>query len=106
MFQIHHQINLGFHLDRAHAEQTAHIHHANAAQFDIMADQLRRRTGQHIGNTADFHRIVGNQPVTALDKLDGRFAFADAGIAHNQHTLAVNLHQYAVAGNAGGQITV
>ena len=38
--------------------------------------------------------------------LNGGFAFAHAGVAQNQDALAVDLHQHAVAGDAGRQLGV
>ena len=44
--------------------------------------------------------------MAALDKLNGRLALADTGVAQNQDALAVNLDKHAVAGDAGGQLSV
>ena len=68
-----------------------------------MSDQLRRRAVEGIGNALDLHRVVGYQLMAALQKLDGRLAFADAAVAQNQHALTVNVHQHAVAGDLRGQ---
>ena len=55
------------------------------------------------GHPADFHRVVGDQAVAALDQLNGRFAFAHAAVSQQEDALAVDLHKHAVAGDAGGQ---
>ena len=39
-----------------------------------------------------------------FDQLQSRLALADAAVAHQQHALAVDLHQHAVGGDAGGQM--
>ena len=41
--------------------------------------------------------------MAALEQLHGGLAFADATLPQEQHTLAVYLHQHAVAGDPGGQ---
>lgn len=52
---------------------------------------------------ADLHRVVGDQPVAALDQLHSRLALTHAGVAHEQHALAVHIHQHAVPGDPGGE---
>ena len=49
----------------------------------------------------DLHRVVGHQAVAPLDQLHGGLALAHAGVAHEQHALAVHIHQHPVAGDAG-----
>ena len=44
--------------------------------------------------------------MTALEQLNGRLTFADTAVAKDQHTLAVNIHQHAVAGDLGRQCIV
>ena len=41
--------------------------------------------------------------MSALEQLQGGFAFAHAAVTHEQQPLAVNLHQNAVAGDTGCQ---
>ncbi len=80
-----------------------HIDDADAAQLDIVADHLRRGADQLVRDAADLHRVVRHQPVAPHDELDGRFALADAGVAGDHHTLAGDVQQHAVAGDAGSQ---
>ena len=54
----------------------------------------------------NLHRIVGDETVAALDELDGRLALADAAVAEQQHALAVDLHQHAVACDARRKLDV
>ena len=85
----------------------AHIDHADAPQLHIVADQLRRVAGELIpAHQLDLHRIVGDKPVSALNELQSRLTLADTAVTHQKHTLAVDLHQHAVGGNAGRQIAV
>ena len=56
-----------------------------------------------VGNALDLHRVVGHQLMAALEKLNGGLALADAAVAQDQHTLTVNVHQHAVAGDLGRQ---
>ena len=61
-----------------------------------MTDDLRRRAKQAVGDTPDLHSVIGHQPVSALQELDGRLTLADTGVAQNQHALAVDVHQHTV----------
>ena len=51
----------------------------------------------------DLDRVVRDEAVAALDQLDGRLALADAAVAVDEDTLAVNFDQNAVARDARGQ---
>ena len=44
--------------------------------------------------------------MAALDQLDGQLALADAAVAQDQDALAVDLHQHAMAGDAGRKLKV
>ena len=66
----------------------------------------RRAEDLAVGDPAQLNSIVGNQTVAALDQLNGGLTLADAGIAEDQDVLAVDLHQYTVAGDAGCQLSV
>ncbi len=57
-----------------------------------------------VAGALDLHRVVGDQAVAPLDQLDGGLALAHAGLAQQEHPLAVDLHQHAVAGDARGQV--
>jgi len=57
-------------------------------------------------DAADLHRVVRDEPVAALDELDGCLALADAAVAEDQHALAVHVHQHAVARDHGRQLVV
>ena len=61
-------------------------------------------TKRLVRNPADLHRVVRDQPVAALNQLDGGLALADAAVAQQQDALAVDLHQHAVAGDARRQV--
>ena len=77
-----------------------------------MIEQIAKDRGHEVvciidkDNTADFNSVIGYNTVAALNELYGCFAFAHAAFPHKQNTFAVNLHQNAVAGNAGGQFHV
>ena len=104
VLQLHQHVDVGLELDGGHTEQAADIHHANASQLHIVANELGGGAHQAVVEApADFHRIVGNEAVATLDELNGGLALAHAGLAHEQHALAVHLHQHAVAGDGGRQ---
>ena len=72
-----------------------------------MADVLWGAAHQGLaGHPADFHGVVGDEAVAALNELDGGFAFTHAAVAYQQDALAVDLDEHAVAGDAGGQLHV
>ena len=53
---------------------------------------------------AEFHNIVRDQTVTAAYELQRRLTLSDTGIAHNQHTLAVDIDQNAVNRKLGRKL--
>ena len=70
-----------------------------------MADELGRSTHQAAGDSLlDLHRVVGDEAVSTLHQLDGGLTLAHAGLAQQQHALAIYLHQHTVAGDAGSQV--
>ena len=100
---MHHQIHLGLRLHGAHAQQLLHVDDANAPQLDVVADELGRLAVELIRHPADVHRVVRHQPVAPLDELNGRLALAHAAVACDEHPLAVDVQQSAVAGDGGRQ---
>ena len=102
---VHHQVDGGGVLDGTGAEELGHVDDADAPQLDVIADQGRGTAHQGGGaDPLDFHGIVGDEPVATLDQLHGGLALANAALAGQQHALAVNLHQNAVAGDPGSQL--
>ena len=72
-----------------------------------MADVFRRGAENFfVGDAAQLDGIISDQAVAALDQFNGGLAFADAGIAQNEDTLAVHFHQHTVTGDAGSQLFV
>ena len=70
-----------------------------------MADELGSAAHQLMGgHPLDLHRVIGDEPVPALDEFDCRLTLAHAGLTHDEHALAVDLHQHAVAGDPGGEV--
>ena len=52
---------------------------------------------QHVRADADeFDGVVGDEPVAARQQLQGKLAFADAGLAGEQHAHAQHFHVHAV----------
>lgn len=83
-------------LTGAHAEELCNVNDANAAQLDIVPQHFGRIADQLPGrDLADFDRVVRNQTVPALDKLDGGLALSDAAVAVDQNALAGNFNQNA-----------
>ena len=61
------QINGGLFLDGGHAEELGDVDDADAADFNVVADQLRGGAPQGVvGDLADLHRVVGDEPVAPL----------------------------------------
>ena len=105
--QIDAHVDFLLQLNGAHTENATGVDDADAAQLDEVADVLRGLTDERFaGYAANFHRIVRDETVAALDKLDGRLALADAAVADKQNTFAVNLHQNAVACDARRKLDV
>jgi hypothetical protein len=84
-------------LDRRLAEQVADIENAQAAHFQKIADQRGAITFQRFrGNMLQFDRIVGDQPVSTRDKFQRQFAFADPGVALDEHPGAKHFEKHAM----------
>ena len=106
LLEVHHQVKLGLHLDGPHTEKLPHVDDADAPQLDIVADDLRRRADELVGNASQLHGIVRHQTVAPHNELDTGLALAHAGVAGDHDALAVDVQQHAVAGDAGRQHTV
>ena len=103
---VHHQVDADGVLDGTGTVEVCHIDDADSPQLDVIADQRRGTADEGAGaDPLDLHGIIGDEPVATLDELHGSFALADAAFADEQHTLAVDLHEHAVAGDPGGQGT-
>ena len=101
---VHDEVHGGFVLDGSHAEQLCHVDDADTADLDIVADQLRRRAAQRVpGDLANFHGVICDQAVAALEQLGCGLAFADAAFAHEQQAFSVDLDEHTVARDARGQ---
>ena len=84
-----------------------HVYNADAAQLHVVADKLRRAAHERILADAFYlDRVVGDESVAALDKLQRRLALTDAAVAHQQHALAVDLDEHAVRRYARSEIVV
>ena len=69
---VHNQIDLVINLNCTHTEKLCHIDDADAAQFHVIPDQLGCGTDKGgAGNFTDFHSIVRDQTVAALQKFHG-----------------------------------
>ena len=102
---VRHQIDGGHILDGTGAEKGGHVDDADAPQLDIVLDQGRGTADEGGGaDLFDLHGVVGDEPVAPLDQLHGSLALADAAFSDEQDTLAVDLHQHAVTGDAGGKL--
>ena len=78
------EVNVAAVLDCAHTEELGDVDNADAAQLDIVPQHLGCIADELPGRyLPDLDRIVRNQAVSALDKLDGRLALADAAVAVN-----------------------
>ena len=81
------------------------VDNADASQFHIISYELGGAADEGMtADTANLHRIVGDQAVAALNELQRRLALADAAVAHEQDAFAVDLDQHAVYGYAWGEV--
>ena len=105
--QLNDHINFLRILNGTHTKDPARINNANAPQLHKVANVAGRRTHQcFVADLANFHRIIGDQSVSALDQLYGRLTFTRAALTGNEYTFAVHLHQHTVACDPGGQFCI
>ena len=72
-----------------------------------MLRDIRGRTYQRIiTDFTQFYHIIGYQTMSSSDQLQGRLGLTDAALAGDQDALAVDIHQYTVYGDAGGQLDI
>ena len=104
---VHHQVDLIFQLDGAHAEELGHIQETDATKLHIVLEHGQGPANQAgAGDLLDLHAVVGDEAVAAFEELDGGLALADAAFAHDEHALAVDLHEDAVAADPGRQLGI
>ena len=107
LFQLDHQINRVRLFNALHTEQRLNIDDADTAQLDKMTRDIRRSSDQRdVTHTADFHNVITDQTMSALDELQRRLAFTDSALAHDQNTFAVYVNQNAVYRDTRRQLNV
>ena len=107
LFHLDDKINGLSVLNALDTEQGLHVDDADAAKLDKMPGDVRRASHQGIvADTADLHHVIADETVASLDQLQSSLALANAALAHDQNTLAVNIHQYAMDGNTGSQLHI
>ena len=93
------------HFDSAHTEYPAGVYYADAAQLDKVAYIIRCTADERSRrNAANLDRVIRYQSVTALYKLKGSLALADAAVTEDQDTLAADFDKHAVARDALGEL--
>src|SRR5699024_10450428 len=106
-FQIHDQVNLLAHLNRADTENACNVNDTDAAQLDKVTDVFRSRTHDGAaGCAAQLHGVIGNQAMATFDQLHSGLTLAYATVTQNQDALAVNFNENTVTGNTGGQLHI
>src|SRR3990167_816925 len=96
-FQAHDQVQLLLVPYRGLAEHEPHVQDAQTAYFQVIREQRRTLAHDHVRADADkLHGIVRDQAVIARQQLEREFAFADAGLARDQHAHAHDFHVHAV----------
>jgi hypothetical protein len=104
VFEVDYEVDFLGVVDGSHTEEAADVDDTDAAQLDIVPDNLRRAAYEGFSRRFFyFDRIVGDEPVTAFDELDCSFALADAAVAEEQKTFAVDLDKDAVPGDLGAK---
>ncbi len=107
MLEVYDKVDLFGLLDRAHTEYTADIDDADAAKLDIVLYDRGRRADQCLCRDLFYlDRIIGDETVTSLDKLDGGLALTDPAVAENEYTLAVDLDKNSVTGYSRRKVRI
>jgi hypothetical protein len=102
--ELHHQFDALRAARRRDAEQIAQVDHAEAADFHVMAGQLRGAADDdRRGASPHLHRIVGHETMATDDEIERALALADAALTDNEHPEAQNVHQHAVDDLAHGE---
>ena len=66
--------------------------------------QLGARPDQNrFGPAADFHRIVGDEAMSADDQIERALALADAAVTDDEHAEAEDVHEDGVQDRPLGQ---
>ena len=101
--EIDDKVHIGLRLDCADTEDVPRVDDADAAQLHVISYELGGRPDERLaGDPADRDCVVRDEPVSALYELEGRLTLADAGVAHDEQTLAIDLYEYAVQRDSRG----
>ena len=102
--ELHDQLDALRRAGRGDAEQIAEVDQAEAADFHVMARQLRTAADDdRRGAPPDLDRVVGDEPMAAHDEVERAFALADAALPHHQHAEAEDVEEHAVDDLADGE---
>ena len=83
--------------DRRDAEELANVEHAEPADLDVMAQELRRPAEDEPRRPPVApDDVVGDEPVSAHDELERALALADAALSEQQNADAEHVDQHAV----------
>ena len=67
VFQLYYKIECLRRLNSAYTVNESRVHNTDTAKFHVVPNHRRRFPHKVVmGNSLDFHRIIGNQPVPAL----------------------------------------
>ena len=84
-------------LDGGIAEHVADVKHAQTPDLEAVLQRLGAGAVDDLGrNLRELRRVVGDQPVAAVQQFERQFALAAARIAGDQDADREHLHEHAV----------
>ena len=107
IFQTDDQVNgLGIFYGQC-TKQCLDIHDADTTQFNKVFCDIRCRTYQRIiTDFTQFYHIISYQTMSSSDQLQGCLGLTDAALTGDQDAFTIDIHQYTVYGDAGGQFDI
>ena len=101
--QADHELHALRRADGGDAVEVLDVDDPQPAQLHVMAGQVRRGPDEDVADAADLHHVVRDQPVAAVDEVQGTFRLADPALPHDQDAQAEDVDQDGVEVEAQGQ---
>src|SRR5262249_51564192 len=103
-FQCDHEVHAFLTANAFDAEHRRHVDDADAANFHVIAGELRAGADHFVSvHERDLGDVVGHKTVTAFDQGEHTFTFADAAFAADDHAYAEDVHHAAHLGAVRGE---